>query len=136
MGTHDMHPVSMQRWVDAMLCIAVSEYLLSLEPHDRVPTRRMLPNLSRQSMYTRWKSSFGEIREEMSWILATINIIDYIQQTGTTWIEEPCTHCSCTAGRVHCFKQKCPEISCPEHQQSVRRDGECCPACVDKMGTP
>nr|XP_045625212.1 mucin-5B-like [Procambarus clarkii] len=39
-----------------------------------------------------------------------------------------CHTCVCQRGSVECFRQECPALTCPSHQQEEA--GECCPACV------
>ncbi|XP_013794564.2 extracellular matrix protein FRAS1-like [Limulus polyphemus] len=53
-----------------------------------------------------------------------------VQEDGSQWISDPCTHCSCQAGEVVCVSEEClSETSC-EQYTLFKRPNECCPSCV------
>lgn len=45
---------------------------------------------------------------------------------GHTWIEEPCTECTCDQGHVTCQVSQCSPLSC---EKKIYKTGECCPVC-------
>ena len=56
---------------------------------------------------------------------------------GDTWSPpgQPCSQCSCKAGRVSCSSsQRCP--ACPPGTEPVAQPGECCPACRTERKSP
>ena len=51
---------------------------------------------------------------------------------GTTWIEDNCRSCVCVNGRVSCFTQQCPNVTC---NLPVLAKHQCCPMCLGKHFT-
>lgn len=48
---------------------------------------------------------------------------------GTAWIEDNCRSCVCVNGRVSCFTQQCPNITC---SRPILAKNQCCPMCQDQ----
>ena len=48
---------------------------------------------------------------------------------GAAWSEDICRSCVCVNGRVSCFTQQCPNISC---SRPVLAKNQCCPVCLGK----
>jgi hypothetical protein len=51
---------------------------------------------------------------------------------GTAWIEDNCRSCVCVNGRVSCFTQQCPNITC---SRPILAKNQCCPMCQGKHFT-
>ncbi|KAJ8371934.1 hypothetical protein AAFF_G00298460 [Aldrovandia affinis] len=45
-----------------------------------------------------------------------------------SWKPNTCSSCVCLDGKIHCFSESCPLVSCP---RPILRKGQCCPYCVE-----
>uniref|UniRef100_A0A8C3VXH4 Kielin cysteine rich BMP regulator n=1 Tax=Catagonus wagneri TaxID=51154 RepID=A0A8C3VXH4_9CETA len=52
--------------------------------------------------------------------------------SGEHWAVDACSTCSCAAGTVRCYSQRCPLLSCNPDEAPALNPGSCCPRCLPR----